>query len=151
MSISPQLVTLEKHFEGFKDRVYLCPSGFRTIGYGHNCDAHNDSAYYLNLEPISEDLATRILLEDLEDAKEVCAKNIRSFEHLDEVRQSVLVDMAFNMGIFKVLGFKKLFNALDFANYKDAAREIYNSKMARQTDREGPLMFMLLTGEYFYG
>lgn len=33
--ISEQGLALIRHFEGFQPRVYRCPGGYKTIGYGH--------------------------------------------------------------------------------------------------------------------
>ena len=35
MKISQAGLELIKHFEGFSHEVYICPGGFRTIGFGH--------------------------------------------------------------------------------------------------------------------
>jgi lysozyme len=144
-----RLTNLTKNFEGFRSNQYLCPSGFITIGYGHNCEAHNDVEYYKGLQPIDENLASRLLAEDLGKVIRQCALQFGMFTRLDDVRQAILADMTYNIGIVGMLKFKKMFKAIEIGNWHDAARQMYNSRWARQTDREGPLIFMMITGEWF--
>jgi lysozyme len=35
MMLSKKGLELIKHFEGFSHHTYICPGGYRTIGYGH--------------------------------------------------------------------------------------------------------------------
>jgi GH24 family phage-related lysozyme (muramidase) len=72
---------------------------------------------------------------------------------LNEVRQRVCLDMAFNMGL-RALGFKQAIAAIKRKDWSKASRELYNSKWARQVgdgpggkvDRCDRLASMLLTG-----
>lgn len=72
---------------------------------------------------------------------------------LNEVRQRVCLDMAFNMG-YHALGFKQCIAAIKRKDWSTAARELYKSKWARQVgdgpggrvDRCDRLSQMLLTG-----
>ncbi|MFN7216191.1 lysozyme, partial [Microcystis sp.] len=34
MDINQEGLDLIKHFEGFRDKAYICPAGVLTIGYG---------------------------------------------------------------------------------------------------------------------
>lgn len=54
------------------------------------------------------------------------------FKELDSVRQGVLVQMAYNMGMPRLLGFVKLFGALYVKDYELAAGEMLDSLWARQ-------------------
>ena len=51
---------------------------------------------------------------------------------LDDVRQRVLVNMAFNLGITRLLGFKNTLAAMQAGNYADAAKGMLDSKWATQ-------------------
>ena len=50
-----------KQFEGFKSRVYLCPAGIPTIGFGSTYYADGRKVT-LSDEPISETIAEALLL-----------------------------------------------------------------------------------------
>lgn len=142
------LVELIKRHEGFSDHLYLCPTGHLTIGYGHNCEAHGD-AYDYKDRTITIEEAEELLADDILDAVTNCNSYIQFFSKLSEVRQAVLIDMTYNMGIGTLLKFKKMLEAMRVGDWKNAAREMYRSRWARQTDREGELMFMTLTDEWF--
>ena len=54
------------------------------------------------------------------------------WRHQSEVRKVVLVDMCYNLGINRFLGFKKMLAAVKEGNYDTAADEMLNSKWATQ-------------------
>ena len=43
-------IDLIKKYEGFSELVYLCPAGFKTIGYGHLIKPQEKFADYLSIE-----------------------------------------------------------------------------------------------------
>ena len=58
----PDLLTITKHYEGFKAHPYLCPAGVWTIGYGHTEGVSRNSP------PVSKTEAEQLLIEDLTEA-----------------------------------------------------------------------------------
>lgn len=128
-----------KRFEGLRLKPYTCPAGKLTIGYGHNLDDNG----------ITEDIAVRLLDTDLMTAEREVRQRFTHFYKLNEARQFVLVDMAFNMGIAKLMTFKKMFAALAKGEYPTAAREMLNSKWAVQVgNRAKALAEIMKSGEY---
>ena len=70
------------------------------------------------------------------------------FDDMDDVRQRVLANMAYNMGITGLLGFKKALAACERKDYDAAADEIADSDAARELpDRYQRLIIMMRTGE----
>lgn len=127
-----------KRFEGLRLSPYLCPTGHLTIGYGHNLE-----------NGITEEIAVNLLDSDLKAAEKEVRANWPQFYKLNEARQFVLVDMAFNMGIKKLLSFKKMLAALTKGEYQTAAREMLDSKWAVQTkNRAKVLSEIMKTGAY---
>lgn len=59
----PDLLTITKHYEGFKSHPYLCPAGVWTIGYGHT-----GSDVTLSMPPVDEAEAEALLIVDLTTA-----------------------------------------------------------------------------------
>lgn len=51
---------------------------------------------------------------------------------LDPIRRAALMNMCFNMGIKRLMGFKKMLAALDVSDWNTAAREGLDSKWAKQ-------------------
>ena len=124
MSLSDLIRDLQM-FEGNSGRPYRCPAGFVTIGYGRNLDAN----------PISMAEAEFLLFNDVDRAKTVVRRTVQTFDFLDEVRQDVLVQMAFQMGEAGLRGFRKMLEALQVADFAEAAREMRDSKWWREDSR----------------
>jgi len=107
--------------EGFRDCVYQCSAGANTIGYGWNMDAL----------PLSLDAADFILEEHIFATLDECAK-LPWFTRLSHNRQNIIINMVFNMGMGRFLGFKNMIQALKDSRFNDAALEMLDSKWARQ-------------------
>lgn len=128
-----------KRFEGLRLFPYKCPAGKITIGYGHNIEDNG----------ITEDIAVRLLDADLIAAEREVRQRFTHFYKLNEARQFVLVDMCFNMGAAKLFTFKKMFAALAKDEYPTAAKEMLDSKWARQVgNRAKVLSEIMISGVY---
>ena len=77
-----------RRYEGFSRLPYKCPTGHLTIGYGHNLE-----------HGISANAAEFILKEDLAHAERAFKEAFPWLWKLDDARQFVLVDMAYNWGL----------------------------------------------------
>jgi len=72
------------------------------------------------------------------------------FTELDEVRQAVLVDMGYNLGIDGLLKFKRTLGSVESGNYANAAIQMLESKWATQVGhRAERLSDMMETGEWY--
>lgn len=111
-----------KRHEGFRKYPYRDTVGKLTIGYGRNLD---DVGLF-------EAEAEVMLFNDIRRADQACWSNISCYRFLDSVRQEVIVNMAFNMGITKLLGFKKMLQAIDERNWEEAADQMLDSKWSIQ-------------------
>lgn len=68
---------------------------------------------------------------------------------LDPARRGVLVNMAFQMGIAGLLGFRNTLAMIEAGKYQDAARAMLQSKWATQTPaRAQRLSNQMATGEW---
>ena len=108
--------------EGLSYLPYRCSAGALTIGYGHNLDARG----------IDIEVAELLLKQDLEIAEKEVKNAFIWWPKLDDARMGVLVEMCFNLGISRLVGFKKMLVAVEAGNYKTAAKEMLDSKWARQ-------------------
>jgi len=113
--------TLTKH-EGLKLDMYKCSAGVWTIGVGHN----------LEDKGISKRVAAMLLEDDINDALVDLERNIIYFYDLPEAAQEALVNLAFNMGIPRLMQFKKTLAYLRSGDYKKAADELLDSRYASQ-------------------
>jgi lysozyme len=92
-------VDLAKRFEGFhrvpkndptRAHPYLCPAGFWTIGYGHQCNARHP--------PITEAEADAYLARDLDTALVATLRHCPVLATEPEARLAAIVDFTFNLG-----------------------------------------------------
>lgn len=128
---------LIKH-EGLRLFPYYDTVGKLTIGVGRN----------LSDKGISKEEAMILLENDIKD----CEKDLEKFDwykELDEVRKIVILDMCFNLGLPKLLSFKKMIQALRNKDYTRAAHEMLDSKWAHQVgNRALELSEIMRTGEF---
>lgn len=97
--------------------------GNPTIGYGRLlCEPHG----------ISADEAAYLFQADWEIA-EMGAKTLPCYSRLNAVRQGILTEMVFQLGIEGVREFAKMLDALDRSDYTAAANEMRHSRWAEQT------------------
>lgn len=108
--------------EGLRLKPYRDHLGFLTIGIGRCLDKKG----------ISKKEAHYMLQNDIDDATQECIMNIDFFEKLDNIRQEVLVEMCFQLGITGLLGFREFLYQLGRGAYMKAAEEMLNSKWAKQ-------------------
>lgn len=129
---------LERH-EGLKLHPYKCTAGKLTIGIGRN----------LIDKGISPDEARIMLNHDIDEFWRKLSKELPLVNGLDDVRQNVIVNMAFNLGVRGLLTFKNMINCLAARDYHGAAKEMLNSKWANQVgNRADELAKQMVTGEY---
>lgn len=85
-----------KYREGYKSAMYLCPAGYRTVGYGHNIDAHGTT----DGNSISYNRASELLHQDLQQQYEEVKRllpNLKRAQHL------AITSLAANCGLYKIM------------------------------------------------
>jgi len=128
-----------KRHEGLRLKPYRDTVGKLTIGYGRN----------LEDDGISLEEAELMLENDLDRAVKAARDVVAGFDELDEVRQAVLVDMAFNLGRAGLASFQKMRAALALGDFERAAAEMLDSLWARQVGRRArELAEMMRTGQW---
>lgn len=110
--------------EGFRSRLYKCPAGKLTIGYGFNLEA-------VAMPKEVADLWISILLNDIRS--ELSSSLGKQFDALDQARQAVLIDMAYQMGVDGLLKFNRMLKSLFAGDYERASKDLLDSAYARQT------------------
>ena len=121
--------------EGRKDRLYLdccgkswkechCPpdkKGHLTGGVGRNFDA----------VALGEDEIDLMLDNDIRNTKFMLNKYLPWSNQIDDVRQEVLLNMCFNMGIGRLMGFSNMIAAAQRGDWDVAADELMDSDYGR--------------------
>jgi lysozyme len=124
--------------EGLRLKPYRDSVGKLTIGVGRNLDD----------DGIEESEAYTMLDNDIVKHT-IDAQKLDVFVSLDPVRQDVLIDMVFNMGLSRVQGFKMMLAALAAGNWHEAANQMLDSKWATEVgNRALELAEMIRTGAY---
>lgn len=108
--------------EGNKSKPYTDTVGKLTIGVGRN----------LTDRGLSADEVNYLLSNDINIATQDAKKLVPGFDKLDDVRQEVLVNMAFNLGLARLGGFKKFLSAVNAGNFAKASVEMLDSVWAKQ-------------------
>lgn len=123
--------------EGRRKFPYVDTVGKLTIGVGWN----------LTDRGLPNDIIDQLLQIAVIEAERSVRAAFPQFENITERRQRALVNMAFNLGMPRLRGFKKMWAAILDDNWGKAAHEALDSKWARQVgDRARRLAEMLRSG-----
>ena len=132
-----------KLHEGVRRFPYKDSVGKLTVGVGRNLDDVG----------LSRNEIDTMLDNDIAQAAGDCRKTFFPDWHsFDEIRQRVLIDMMFNLGLTRFRGFKKMIVAVKAQDWDRAADEMVDSKWYRQVGTRGErLVKMMRTGEDYDG
>jgi lysozyme len=108
--------------EGVRYVQYPDTKGIPTTGVGHNLQASPLPAGWTF--PLTDDQVNQLLSSDLQFVFNGLTNSIPWWLFLDDVRQRVLCNMAFNMGVHDLLGFSKMLNAVETGNFVAAAADM---------------------------
>ena len=137
--MSPELVAQLKRHEGFRSKPYKDSVGKITIGYGWNLDDVG----------ITQDEAEKKLASQIHDAElELARQGWFGVPDAEAIRREVLTNMTFNLGMPRLLGFRRMIAALHVLDYEEAAKEMLDSRWAIQVgSRSSELADQMRTGE----
>lgn len=122
--VDPQLIAQLKIDEGCRLTAYKDTVGVWTVGYGH--------AHVAPGTVWTQAQAEAQLVEDVRKHNAELTKRIPWIETLDPVRRRVLQNMAFNLGIDGLLGFKNTLEFVRTGQYAKAADGMLASLWAQQ-------------------
>jgi lysozyme len=132
--------------EGLRTHAYLDTVGKWTVGVGYNLSDRGvdflekilGRRFNMPFDQIvlTHDEALKVLDADIDRFEKAVVVHFPFYTKLIEVRQRVVLDMAFNMG-FAALGFVNTRKMVEAQDWSGAARGLYNSKWARQVG-DGP-------------
>ena len=143
-----------KRHEGFMANPYHCTEGHLTIGYGYNLDANplRLPAYEIDAIKtlgVSQTRAEQLLNAVIAAITKELYQALPWIIRLNEARQEVLVNMAYNLGIPGTLKFKRTLNLIEHGDYDNAADAMLKSKWAEQVkSRAVELSKQMRTGKF---
>jgi len=112
--------------EGERLSAYQDHLGFWTIGVGILIDVRKGGGLMPEESEFIFQNRLKLLNAELE-------KRLPWIKKLDPARRGVLVNMAFQMGVAGLLGFKNTLALIERGEYEKASREMLGSKWAQQT------------------
>ena len=128
--------------EGAESCAYQDSLGFWTIGVGRLIDSRKGGG-------LSNDEIDMLLENDIKKITEQIHKFLPWVSKLNEPRQAVMLQMAFQMGIRGLLGFKRTLGSIEDGQFAEAADEMLQSEWAKQTpERANRLAQQMETGEW---
>ena len=146
--------------EGLRLQVYKDTLGIDTIGIGRNLEDRGITKEELdwmdipNMDAIyeygiTEADAMYLAKNDVQIVEEELVRAHPCVDKLDAVRQLVLMDMAFNMGVPRLRKFQKMWNAVHEKKFNIAAKEMLDSRWAVQVkSRSTKLAHAMHHGEF---
>ncbi len=146
--------------EGLRLQVYKDTLGIDTIGIGRNLEDRGITKEELDWMDIpsmeavyeygiTEADAMYLAKNDVQIVEEELVRAHPCVEELDAVRQLVLMDMAFNMGVPRLRKFQKMWNAVHEKKFDIAAKEMLDSRWAIQVkSRATKLAHAMHHGEF---
>jgi len=123
------LMNYIKQEEGCRLKAYQDTRGIWTIGYGHTGpNVHPGMA-------VTQDEAEDLLEHDLLMAQWGVEKAFPWVEGLDPVRKDAVVDICFNMGAHRFMGFHRAIAAMVQHDWQGAVKELRDSLWQHQVGR----------------
>ena len=132
MQVSNKGIELVKRYEVFISKTYVCPAGYKTIGFGPRTD---------EMTTITEPEAENILRRDLNKfASKISYSLERDKIKVNQNQFDALCSFAFNLG-YSALVFSTLWKKLKQGDFEGASNEFLKCVYITKTDTE--------TGERF--
>lgn len=130
----PLLIDELERDEGMRRKPYRDAVGKITIGIGRN----------LSDNGISNGEAYHLLNNDIEEVLADLDTKLQWWRRLDDVRQRVLANMCFNLGITKLLKFEHTLALVMMGDYSKAADEMLKSQWATQVGPRALRLAMMM-------
>ncbi len=92
MKISKSGLDLIKSFEGFQSKIYICPAGLKTIGFGHVIKSNE------LFDEITLSQAEELLKTDIEQFEKALNKLISGIK-LSQNQFDALISFIYNVGV----------------------------------------------------
>ena len=136
-----KLIEQLKRHEGVRTHAYQCTANMTTVGVGRNID--EDGGLGLSIDEIEF-----LLANDIRRCKQELIA-LPWFPEIDSVRQDALINLCFNLGMTRLLGFKNALTAMSVGDYDLAADEFMDSQWAKQVgSRANEVCEMIRSGNY---
>lgn len=141
--------------EGFRSQVYQDSLGIDTVGIGRNLEDRGltkDELDYLdipNIQTVYEHGITYadavyLACNDISIVEDELLSHHPIVHELSAQRQMCLIDMAFNMGVPRLLKFKKMWAAIYDSDFATASKEMLDSRWSVQVGKRSMKLALLM-------
>ena len=127
-----------KAHEGYRREIYKDSLGKATIGYGFLVSALSPDELKLNggkAEPMSRETAEKILNLKVARLQKRVFQCLPWLESKSQGVQDTLIEMAYQLGLAGLLGFRHTLGCIEAGDYAQAARNLRASLLYRQTPK----------------
>ena len=138
--------------ESFRDEAYHCSEGYPTIGYGQRIGPqhHPLESYQFTLP---REVACRWLAFNVSGLITQASYHsviAPAMAQCNLARQSILVSMAYQLGVSGLSQFKKMLVAIENQDWQEAKRQGLDSLWAKQTAKRAERHTQVLLTGYSY-
>ena len=114
--------------EGIEHKIYKDHLGYNTVGIGHLIlDGEPEFSMEVG-EEITDERVNELFEKDVEIVLGDCRKLYPYFDELPEEAQQIISNMMFNLGLPRLSKFKKMKQAVDNRDWKEAANQMKSSR-----------------------
>tara|TARA_R110002110_G_scaffold366894_1_gene576900 strand:- start:196 stop:615 length:420 start_codon:yes stop_codon:yes gene_type:complete len=132
---------LRKH-ESVETHAYKCSANKTTIGVGRNIDKNGG----IGLSQMEIDY---LLANDIKRVEAELSQAFSWYDDLNDARKDAMMDICFNLGLPRLMLFKKSLAAMSNRHYEIAAIELLDSRWARQVGQRAiTISEIIRTGEH---
>ena len=127
-----------KAHEGFSARIYKDSVGKPTVGYGFLVAALSPDELKLNggkVEPMSKEVAEKILNLKVARLRKRVPECLPWLASKPQSVQDTLIEMAYQLGLAGLMGFRHTLGCIEAGDYAQAARNLRASLLYRQTPK----------------
>ena len=124
--------------EGYRREIYKDSVGKPTVGYGFLVAALSPDELKLNggkAEPMSKEVAEKILNLKVSKLKKRLFQCLPWLQSKPQGVQDTLIEMAYQLGLAGLMGFRHTLGCIEAGDYAQAARNLRASLLYRQTPK----------------
>ncbi len=142
IKVPDRLETQLRRDEGEVLTAYTDSLGYLTIGVGRLIDKRKGGG-------ITREESSYLLGNDIAKRATGLSASLPWTDALDEARRGVLINMAFQMGLDGLMGFRNTLATVQAGNYQLAAQQMLQSQWAKQTpERAQRLSAQMADGQW---
>lgn len=116
--------------EGYREEAYYCSENYPTIGIGSKIGPKGSSLRHYDFK-VSKSLAYAWLMDEVLKIEAELSK-LDWFCNVTGDRRTVLISMAYNLGVTGLLKFKKMILAITQEDWVEAKKQALDSRWAKQ-------------------